>query len=74
MVQRLVSLGVKSLFGGARRGQPIVTAVGAAISIWGLFRRSGKSDKLIYRRTLKDGETLRISQLRGAQATVEEEV
>jgi hypothetical protein len=73
MFERLVSLGVKSLFGGARRGQPIVTAVGAAISIWGLFRRFGKNEKLVYSRTLKDGETLRIRQLRGAQPTVEEE-
>lgn len=72
MFARFVSLGVKSLFGGARRGQPLLAALGAAISIWGLFRRFSRGDKLVYSRTLSDGETVRITQFRGA-ATVSDE-
>jgi hypothetical protein len=73
MFARIVSLGVKSLFGGARRGQPLLTALGAAISIWALFRRFSRSDKLIYSRTLGEGETLRITKLRGTPPAVAEE-
>ena len=72
MIERLISLGTKQLFGGARRGQPIITAIGTALSIWGLFRRFSGSDKPIYARTLKDGETVRVSLQRG-KAAVEEE-
>lgn len=71
MIDRLISFGTKQLFGGARRGQPIVTAIGTALSIWGLFRRFSGSDKPVYSRTLKDGETVRVSLHRG-KPTVEE--
>ena len=60
MFARFVSFGVTSLFGGARRGQPLVAALGAAISIWGLSKRLNRKDKPIYTRQLKDGETVRI--------------
>ena len=73
MFDRFVSLGVKQLFGGARRGQPLLTGLGAAISIWGLFRRFNRKDKPVYTHTLSDGETLRISQLRGAIQMKDEE-
>jgi hypothetical protein len=73
MLQRFLSLGVRALFGGSRRGQPVIAAVGAAISIWGLFRRFSTSNVLVYQRRLTDGETLRITQVRGAQTAVEEE-
>jgi hypothetical protein len=73
MFQKFVSFGVKSLFGGSRRGQPILAALGAAISIWGLFRRFSRDEKPVYSRTLADGETLRIVQRRGGQPVVEEE-
>lgn len=72
MLERLFSFGAKQFFGGARRGQPILTAIGAAISIWGLFRRFSGSDKPVYTRKLKDGETVKVSLLRGV-ATVEKE-
>jgi hypothetical protein len=72
MFARLFSLGVKSLFGGARRGQPLLAALGAGISIWGLFRRFSRGDKLVYSRTLADGETVRITQLRGSAAVTDE--
>ena len=74
MFERFVSFGVKQFFGGARRGQPLLTGLGAAISIWGLFRRFNRKDEPVYTHTLADGETLRISQLRGVvQARDEEE-
>lgn len=60
MFARIVSFGVASLFGGARRGQPLVAALGAAISIWGLAKRLDRKDKPIYVRQLKDGEMVRI--------------
>ena len=74
MIERFVSFGVRQLFGGARRGQPLIAALGAAISIWGLFRRFSNREKLVYSRTLSDGESLRITQLRGAASMSEEEV
>ena len=73
MLDRFVSFGVKQLFGGARRGQPLLTGLGAAISIWGLFRRFNRNDKPVYTHTLRDGETLRITQLRGAARASDEE-
>lgn len=73
MFSRFVTFGVRQLFGGARRGQPLLTALGAAVSIWGLFRRFGRGESLVYSRTLQDGETIRISQLRGAASVADEE-
>lgn len=72
MIERLFPFGVKLFFGGARRGQPILTAIGTAISIWGLFRRFSRSDKPFYTRKLKDGETVQVSLLRGVAAVQEE--
>jgi hypothetical protein len=74
MFQRFVSFGVKQLFGGARRGQPVITALGAAVSIWGLFRRINRPEKPVYSRELKDGETLRIRAFRGDAVVGETEV
>ena len=66
MFQRFISFGVRELFGGARRGQPVVAALGAAVSIWGLFRRlSDRDQKPVYTRELKEGESLRIRMFRG---------
>lgn len=72
MIERLVSLGIKQFFGGARRGQPLLAAFGAAISIWSLFRRFNRKDKPVYTRKLKDGETVKVSLLRGVAAVEEE--
>lgn len=65
MFEQFFSFGVRQLFGGARRGQPVVTALGAAITIWGLLRRLSRHDKPIYSRKLSDGETVRIRMVRG---------
>ena len=73
MLQHFVSFGVRQMFGGARRGQPLIAALGTAISIWALFRRLTRDDRMVYSRILKDGETIRISQFRGAAAITDEE-
>lgn len=65
MFEQIFSFGVRQLFGGARKGQPIVTALGAAITIWGLFRKLARPNKPVYSRKLRDGETIRINMLRG---------
>lgn len=73
MLQRFLSFGVRQLFGGARRGQPLLTGLGAAISLWGLFKRLNRKDKPVYTHKLRDGETIRIAQLRGSATVSSEE-
>ena len=74
MLQRFVALGVRQLFGGSRRGQPLVAAFGAAVTIWSLFKRVNRPDKPVYTRKLKDGESLRIRTFRGDAVVDESEV
>ena len=68
MFERFFAFGLRQLFGGARRGQPAITAFGTAITIWGLFRKLGGRNKPIYSRKLRDGETIRINMFRGEVA------
>ena len=70
MFEQFFSFGIRQLFGGARRGQPMITALGAAITIWGLLRRLDRRDKPVYTRKMRDGEMIRIRLLRG-ETTVE---
>ena len=65
MFEQFFSFGIRQLFGGARRGQPMVAALGAAITIWGLLRRLDRKDKPVYTRKMRDGEMIRIRMLRG---------
>lgn len=65
MFEQLFSFGVRQLFGGARRGQPTIAALGAAITIWGLLRRLDTRDKPIYIRKMRDGEMIQIRLQRG---------
>jgi hypothetical protein len=74
MLERLVAFGTTALFRGARRGQPLVAAFGAAVTIWGLFKRMDRRDKPVYTRKLKDGETLRIRSFRGDALVNESDV
>lgn len=66
-MNKLVAFGVRELFGGARRGQPGVAGLGAALAIFGWLRgRSQKRGKeLLYKRKLKAGEEVRVRFLRG---------
>lgn len=70
-MSRILRFGVAQLFGGARRGQPVVAALGAALTIIGVVRRYGRSEKLIYRHALTDGEAINVKLVRG-EAVVED--
>ena len=65
MLEQFFSFGIRQLFGGARRGQPMIAALGAAITIWGLLRRLDGRDKPVYTRKMRDGEMIQIRMLRG---------
>ncbi len=59
-------VGVTQLLRGARRGQALVAAGGAALTLVALLRKYGSPDrKLIYSRTLKDGQGLTVRLERG---------
>jgi hypothetical protein len=74
MLQRLFSFGFRQMFGGARRGQPVVTAFGAAMSLWWLSRRLSRKDKPVYTRELREGETVRVRMFRGRVIAGESEL
>jgi hypothetical protein len=63
----LIGIGVGQLFRGARRGQAMVAGFGAALTLVGFLRRRAKAQRrLLYARTLKDGESLTVRLRRGA--------
>lgn len=64
-MNKLVAFGVRQLFGGARRGQPGMAGLGAAIAIVGWLRGRSGSNELLYRRKLKPGEEVRIRFIKG---------
>lgn len=56
--------GIRALAGGARRGNALLAALGTAGAVIGAFRRFARPRKqLLYSRTLRPGETLRIRLL-----------
>ncbi len=66
-MKSLITLGVTQLFRGVRRGQALTAGIGAIVTVVGLARRySGSDRKLLYARTLKDGEGLTVRFERGA--------
>jgi hypothetical protein len=70
MLEQFFSFGIRQLFGGARRGQPMIAAFGAAITIWGVLRSLDGRDKPVYTRKMRDGEMIQIKMIRG-QTSVE---
>jgi hypothetical protein len=57
------------MFRGARRGQAVVSAFGAALMIVGWLRnRRDPGKHLVYSRTLEDGEAVTVRLLRGDAA------
>ena len=66
MLDRILKLGVRQLFGGSRRGQPLVAAAGAAIVILGWLRRRGVADQLLFAEDLVEGESMHLTFRRGA--------
>jgi hypothetical protein len=70
---RLIHRGARMLAGGARRGNALLSGLGAALLVVGWLRRRGAPGRrLLYARTLRPGEALRI-RLVGSdeEATIE---
>lgn len=63
-LDRIIGLGLRQLFGGSRRGQPAVAALGAAVAIIGWLRRRGQDERLLFSEDLAEGERLQITFLR----------
>jgi len=64
-MNKLVTFGVRQLFGGARRGQAGLAGFGAALAVVGWLRDRTEPKQLLYKRKLKPGEEVRIKFLRG---------
>jgi hypothetical protein len=63
----ILRIGARALAGGARKGNGALAGVGAAMVAIALLRRTGgPRRRLLYARTLEEGETLRIA-VRGAR-------
>lgn len=75
MIQRILDFGVRGLFGGARRGQPVLTALsaGAALVAYLVQHRRPRKERL-YGHNLKEGETIQISFLKGETVVEAREV
>lgn len=62
----LTRFGLTQLFRGARRGRALSAGFGALLTVVGLARRNRERGReLLYARTLKDGEGLKIRLERG---------
>ena len=60
----VIRTGIRALAGGARRGNALLAGVGTAAAVVGALRRFARPRKqLLYARTLRSGETLRIRAL-----------
>ncbi len=70
----LIKDGARALFGGARRGNTPLVGLGAAMLAIGWVRRLYRPDReLLYSRTLRKGEAIRI-RLLGADDPAEGEI
>lgn len=57
----IIRTGIRALAGGARRGNALLAGLGTAAAVVGAFRRFARPEKrLLYARTLRPGETVRI--------------
>jgi hypothetical protein len=66
VLRRIFGSGATVMFRGARRGQGVVSAFGAAVMIIGWLRnRRDPRRRLVYSRTLEDGEAVTVRLLRG---------
>jgi len=69
VLRRIFGSGATVMFRGARRGQAVVSAFGAALMIVGWLRnRRDPGKHLVYSRTLEDGEAVTVRLLRGDAA------
>lgn len=59
-----IRIGLRTLAGGARRGNALLAGLGTAAAVIGAFRRYARpARQLLYARTLRPGETLRVRVL-----------
>ena len=63
-MDRLLGVAIRQFFGGARRGQPAIAALSAFVAVVGWLRRRSQEDRLLFKETLAEGETLQITFLR----------
>jgi hypothetical protein len=72
----LLSFSLRQFFRGARRGQPFVTGLAGLLAAVAVARRfSGKGGRtLLYSRTLREGETLRLRLVREDEVVADAEV
>jgi len=60
----IIRTGIRTLAGGARRGNALLAGLGTAAAVVGALRRFAHPRKrLLYARTLRPGEALRIRAL-----------
>ena len=65
-MNRILSIGLRQLFGGARSGRPAIAGLGAALSLLGWMRHRRRKERgPVYERVLEDGELLKIKLVRG---------
>lgn len=65
-MNRILSIGLRQLFGGARSGRPAIAALGAALSLLGWMRHRRRKERgPVYERVLEDGEMLKVRLVRG---------
>ena len=65
MIQWILDNSLRSFFGGARRGRPVVAAVSAGTALIAFLVKHRRPQKeLLYGVDMKEGETLQISFLR----------
>ncbi len=75
MIQRIFDIGVRGLFGSARRGRPILTGLSAATALIAfLVKHRRPSKELLYGTNLKEGESVQISFLRNDTVIKQTEV
>ena len=68
-----IRTGIRALAGGARRGNALLAGLGTAAAVVGALRRfAGPRKRLLYARTLRSGESLRI-RLAGSDEELEVE-
>jgi hypothetical protein len=66
-LDRFIRYGLRQLFGGSRRGQPLVAAFGAALVLLSWLRKRSGRDRLLFSETLEEGETMQLTFRRGPE-------
>jgi hypothetical protein len=62
MIQRLLDLSIRGLFGGARTGRPIIAGLSAGTAlITYLVKHRGPAKQRLYGVDLKEGESIQIA-------------